>query len=758
MVPLPGLASGHDAGPVRRRTEPNDPLGGSRLSPAVEGVLARRRGRGQPLQADIAQTMGEAMGADLGNVRIHTGDEPAELARAVQATAFTQGTDIYFGAGTYAPQTLTGQRLLAHELAHTVQQSPHGGLGAGPIIGRAADPAEAEADRVADGVLRVLQRQTSRQLGLPTSAPPGGGTAPLWQLRRERRVDASSVDANETGTGPLRVREDVLQHLRRATLDRSNDVVPATAIATAPAAGGDGGALGRLRRHAERRVAAGSDPERIAPRPAPRRPAAPDTTIRRFVIKATDESGTVKLVDGNLDTADFDTFRSRVDSIAMEKPRNPIATLAWLALRLRLNQSANDPGAAKALEYVQFVRDEKIAELGKHVVELVQLPQFEALVRDLEIDDQLLGLLAKQARSTADRFREAIGRATATVGADGNRLPIERLELMTDLCRTAIATVADESMALLRELALAPVQPVAVMTGGSFARKEVFPASDLDFGVVGSPDEAPAVMRLLLLMDAKVNIARRLLASDLGLPAEKAHNVAFEPDNGPFLTNPPSPKKVAETGVATQNTVADASLLMTGVGTHEGQQSVFNEFLVARGAKTNPQQTFEEVRARLEEFHPFNDVHGKVDVKNPLMRLITLTMRDLATYFEVGGSSTVERIDALERAMVLDPGLAAGLRDAFNVLVGLRITLHTEHQVEHDTLVTQAEVGEHLLTQQEFKDLTRANMILTGYHDALSAFVKGDPNPLAGRSVKEKPKQEPETKKGSSGGLFGNWW
>ena len=65
--------------------------------------------------------MGQTMGADLSNVRIHTGDESAALARSVQATAFTLGRDIFFGAGTCAPDSPSGQRLLAHELAHTVK-------------------------------------------------------------------------------------------------------------------------------------------------------------------------------------------------------------------------------------------------------------------------------------------------------------------------------------------------------------------------------------------------------------------------------------------------------------------------------------------------------------------------------------------------------------------------------------------------------------------------------------------------------------
>ena len=105
--------------------------------------------------------MGEAMGADLRRVRIHTGDQPAQLARSVQAVAFTQGTEIYFGAGAYAPRTPAGQRLLAHELAHTVEQGATSSPGQAPIVGRASDPAEAAADRVADRALQLLRQRAA---------------------------------------------------------------------------------------------------------------------------------------------------------------------------------------------------------------------------------------------------------------------------------------------------------------------------------------------------------------------------------------------------------------------------------------------------------------------------------------------------------------------------------------------------------------------------------------------------------------------
>jgi hypothetical protein len=72
-------------------------------------------------------------GQDFSRVRVHTDAAGADAARSVQARAYTYGPHIVFGAGEYAPATAQGKHLLAHELAHVVQQ----GAGAG-TPGRAA--------------------------------------------------------------------------------------------------------------------------------------------------------------------------------------------------------------------------------------------------------------------------------------------------------------------------------------------------------------------------------------------------------------------------------------------------------------------------------------------------------------------------------------------------------------------------------------------------------------------------------------------
>jgi hypothetical protein len=79
-------------------------------------------GGGVPLPATSRSFFERGFGRDLGHVRVHHGSAAATLARDINARAFTHGADIYFGAGQYDASSTEGRRLLAHELAHTVQQ------------------------------------------------------------------------------------------------------------------------------------------------------------------------------------------------------------------------------------------------------------------------------------------------------------------------------------------------------------------------------------------------------------------------------------------------------------------------------------------------------------------------------------------------------------------------------------------------------------------------------------------------------------
>src|SRR5262249_61675133 len=78
---------------------------------------------GLPLSAPTRANMESRFGVDFGRVRIHTDERAAASARALQALAYTRRNDIVFAPGRYQPETTDGVRLLAHELAHTVQGS-----------------------------------------------------------------------------------------------------------------------------------------------------------------------------------------------------------------------------------------------------------------------------------------------------------------------------------------------------------------------------------------------------------------------------------------------------------------------------------------------------------------------------------------------------------------------------------------------------------------------------------------------------------
>ncbi len=100
--------------------------GPTELDPGLESQIQRARTGGSALEPGARTSMEGAIGSDFSGVRVHTGAESDSLNRSLSARAFTTGNDIFFRSGEYSPATSQGQRLLAHELTHVVQQ---GGAG-----------------------------------------------------------------------------------------------------------------------------------------------------------------------------------------------------------------------------------------------------------------------------------------------------------------------------------------------------------------------------------------------------------------------------------------------------------------------------------------------------------------------------------------------------------------------------------------------------------------------------------------------------
>lgn len=154
-----------------------DQSGRNAVPPIVHDVL---RSTGEPLDAGTRAVMEPRFGHDFSDVRVHNDLQAARSASAVNAFAYTVENHIVLGSGNHSPQTTATQRLLAHELAHVVQQRN------GPAFQRSGisspgDAQEQQADRAAEAVmsgdpvpaLSPAASTVQRQNGDPLSDPLG---------------------------------------------------------------------------------------------------------------------------------------------------------------------------------------------------------------------------------------------------------------------------------------------------------------------------------------------------------------------------------------------------------------------------------------------------------------------------------------------------------------------------------------------------------------------------------------------------------
>ncbi|MGB4863421.1 MAG: DUF4157 domain-containing protein [Tepidiformaceae bacterium] len=138
------LQAKHDA-------TPRVGLEGGAVGSSIESSVNSLRGKGSGVPDGIRGKMEAATGADLSHVRVHEGAESDTLNRQLTAKAFTTGSDIFLRSDSKPSDS----QLMAHELAHVVQQSSGRASagGGGMTAGAANDPLEAEADSLANSVL-----------------------------------------------------------------------------------------------------------------------------------------------------------------------------------------------------------------------------------------------------------------------------------------------------------------------------------------------------------------------------------------------------------------------------------------------------------------------------------------------------------------------------------------------------------------------------------------------------------------------------
>jgi hypothetical protein len=145
-----------------------------KAGPVAEGqsmpeaaVASASASSGFAADAAIVGRVAAKLGADFSNVRFHTGAESEEAAGAIGARAYTIGSDIHFGKDQYKPGSSEGDRLIAHELTHVVQQGLTGPTRQNKLdVSQPEDPAELEADSIAEDVVGNRETATVQSGGL----------------------------------------------------------------------------------------------------------------------------------------------------------------------------------------------------------------------------------------------------------------------------------------------------------------------------------------------------------------------------------------------------------------------------------------------------------------------------------------------------------------------------------------------------------------------------------------------------------------
>jgi hypothetical protein len=149
-------------------------------------------GGGSPLDRDTRGFMESRLGADFSDVRVHTDGKAAESARSVQAYAYTVGNDVVFQSDKYAPGSESGQRMIAHELTHVVQQR------SGPVDGTPA-AGGIKVSHPSDNFEQAAESTADRVMSSQAVASPMTGASSSVQREAEEEEELQGTFVQRVG-------------------------------------------------------------------------------------------------------------------------------------------------------------------------------------------------------------------------------------------------------------------------------------------------------------------------------------------------------------------------------------------------------------------------------------------------------------------------------------------------------------------------------------------------------------------------------
>jgi hypothetical protein len=202
------------------QTKPGGTVSPVRQAPSIVQEVLREPG--QPLAAETRRMMESRFTRAFGDVRVHKDPRAAGSAAAVNALAYTVGRHVVFGDGQFAPETMAGRRLLAHELAHVVQQS---GGAAGQV-----QRDETTARELKIGPADSGYERRAHDAALQYPAPEGFALTPL-PFPALQRQPAATPATQPAGSPFSVVQADYLKLVNQALQNMSGGIIGSNTLA-----------------------------------------------------------------------------------------------------------------------------------------------------------------------------------------------------------------------------------------------------------------------------------------------------------------------------------------------------------------------------------------------------------------------------------------------------------------------------------------------------------------------------------------------
>jgi predicted nucleotidyltransferase len=294
--------------------------------------------------------------------------------------------------------------------------------------------------------------------------------------------------------------------------------------------------------------------------------------------------------------------------------------------------------------------------------------------------------------------------------------------------------------------------PFAVVALGSAARGEMYPTSDVDVDIIteGTPEQVRALYDLKSYVNGRLKAAMRMASDELGVDSDKP--LPLNADK--VIGETSSPEEFAQKALAFNNTAVDATVIFS-----QGDVGQYiKRFVKARklgSSSKRKKHALEHLGERLVDFRQRQQAHAKkpvdqwqhLEVKEDLLRPLSLALRELSQFFDLKATTSWDRIKELVKTKRLGSATGDELLQAMDDIAELRTRVHLhygyteEESVRISTAVKARFPEEYTLSASELQRVKRAHEAVKKLYEELDRFKRKSGKTKLGKTAKPKKKR-----------------